>query len=106
MKAEVSRVKSISKSSATPRDCQLLKYSRIFELTGVSDIEDKYDVRFKSNQSYYTLLDEAKVSWKKTQKSNQKKNDELVKTKKIEIEKVLAENRGRDRSWKTCGVYD
>ena len=56
-------------------------------------IEDKYDVRFKSNQSYYTLLDEAKISWKKTQKSNPKKNDELVKTKKIEIEKILAENR-------------
>ena len=57
-------------------------------------IEDKYDVRFKSHQSYYTLLDEAKISWKKTQKSNPKKNDELVKTKKIEIEKILAENRG------------
>ena len=56
-------------------------------------IEDKYDVRFKSNQSYYTLLDEAKISWNKTQKSNPKKNDELVKTKKIEIEKILAENR-------------
>ena len=56
-------------------------------------IEDKYDVRFKSNQSYYTLLDEAKISWKKTQKSHPKKNDELVKTKKIEIEKILAENR-------------
>ena len=56
-------------------------------------IEDKYDVRFKSNQSYYTLLDEAKISWKKTQKSTPKKNDELVKTKKIEIEKILAENR-------------
>jgi transposase len=25
-------------------------------------IEDKYDVRFKSNQRYYTLLDEAKIS--------------------------------------------
>ncbi|WP_445243539.1 MULTISPECIES: winged helix-turn-helix domain-containing protein [unclassified Microcoleus] len=36
-------------------------------------IEDKYDVRFQSNQSYYTLLDEAKISWKKTQKKNQKK---------------------------------
>jgi hypothetical protein len=56
-------------------------------------IEDKYDVCFKSHQSYYTLLDEAKISWKKTQKSNPKKNDELVKTKKIEIEKILAENR-------------
>ena len=56
-------------------------------------IEDKYDVRFKSNQSYYTLLDEAKISWKKTQKKNPKKNHELVKTKKIEIERILAENR-------------
>jgi putative transposase len=36
-------------------------------------IEDKYDVRFKSNQSYYTLLDEAKISWKKTQKKIPKK---------------------------------
>ena len=56
-------------------------------------IEDKYDVRFKSNQSYYTLLDEAKISWKKTQKKNQKKNDELVETKKTEIERILEENR-------------
>ena len=31
-------------------------------------IEDKYDARFKSNQNYYTLLDEAKISWKETQK--------------------------------------
>jgi putative transposase len=41
-------------------------------------IEDKYDVRFKSNQiksnqSYYTLLDEAKISWNTTQKKPQKK---------------------------------
>jgi putative transposase len=56
-------------------------------------IEDKYDVRFKSSQSYYTLLDEAKMSWKKTQKKNPKKNDKLVETKKIEIERRLEENR-------------
>ena len=56
-------------------------------------IEDKYDVRFKSNQSYYTLLDEAKISWKKTQKKNPKKNNELVKTKKRDLEKILEENR-------------
>ena len=31
-------------------------------------IEDKYDVHFKSNQSYYTLLDEAKISWTKVKK--------------------------------------
>jgi putative transposase len=56
-------------------------------------IEDKYDVRFKSSQSYYTLLDEAKISWNKTQKKNPKKNDKLVETKKIEIERILEENR-------------
>jgi putative transposase len=56
-------------------------------------IGDKYDIRFKSNQSYYTLLDEAKISWKKTQKKNQKKNYELVQAKKIEIERILEENR-------------
>lgn len=32
-------------------------------------IEDKYDVRFKSNQSYYTLLDKAKISCQKSQKN-------------------------------------
>jgi transposase len=56
-------------------------------------IEDKYDVRFQSSQSYYTLLDEAKISWKKTQKNNPQKNDKLVETKKIEIERILEENR-------------
>jgi len=34
-----------------------------------------------------------RLAGKKTQKSNQKKNDELVKTKKIEIEKILPKNR-------------
>jgi putative transposase len=46
-------------------------------------IEDNYDVRFPSSQSSYTLLDEAKISWKKTQKKNPKKNAKVVETKKI-----------------------
>ena len=36
-------------------------------------IEDKYDVRFKSNQSYSRLLDEANISGKKSHKKNKKK---------------------------------
>ena len=56
-------------------------------------IEDNYDVRFPSSQSSYTLLDEAKISWKKTQKKNPKKNAKVVETKKIEIERILEENR-------------
>ncbi len=36
----------------------------------------------KSNQSYYSLLKEAEITWKKTQKKNPPQNDELVKAKK------------------------
>ena len=39
------------------------------------------------------MLDEAKISWKKTPKKPPKKNDELVETKKRDIEKILEENR-------------
>lgn len=35
-------------------------------------LEDEYEVVFKSNQSYYNLLSEAGLSWKKTQKRNPK----------------------------------
>lgn len=56
-------------------------------------IEDKYDVCFKSKQSYYKLLDDARISWKKTQKMNPKKDDELVAARKSEIEAILEENR-------------
>jgi putative transposase len=55
-------------------------------------IEDKYDVRFKSNQSDYQLFDEPEISWEKITKII-KKNDQLVEPKKIEIEKILEENR-------------
>ncbi len=44
-------------------------------------IEDKYQVRFASNQSYYDLFQQAGLSWKKTQKRNPKKDPELVEKK-------------------------
>ena len=66
-------------------------------------IEDKYDVRFKSNQSYSTL-DEAKIRWNKNQKNN-KKNYELLEKKDRNRENFGRKQR-RDRSGKTCGVYD
>ena len=52
-------------------------------------IEDKFDVIFESNQSYYDLFKEANISWKKTQKKNPKKDEELVAKKKLEIMKWL-----------------
>ncbi|NER88317.1 MAG: hypothetical protein F6K64_15345 [Moorea sp. SIO3A2] len=37
---------------------------------------------YKSDQSYYSLFKEAKISWKKTQKKNPAKNEDLVEAKK------------------------
>ncbi len=42
-------------------------------------LEDTYKMKFKSRQSYYELFATAGISWKKTQKSNPKKDPELVK---------------------------
>jgi putative transposase len=56
-------------------------------------IEDEYNVIFKSLQSYYDLLNEAGISWKKTQKKNPKKDDDLVLKKKKKIEEILEANR-------------
>jgi putative transposase len=47
-------------------------------------LEDEYKVVFKSKQSYYDLLTEAGLSWKKSQKRNPKTDSELVK-KKLKI---------------------
>jgi len=45
-------------------------------------LQEQYDVFFESNQSYYCLFKESQVSWKKTQKKNSAKSNELVKAKK------------------------
>ncbi len=42
-------------------------------------LEAQYKVIFKSKQSYYDLLSEAGLSWKKSQKRNPKTDPEIVK---------------------------
>ncbi len=49
-------------------------------------LEKEYNLIYSSNQSYYSLLKEAKISWKKTPKKNLAKNDRLGEAKKEEIE--------------------
>lgn len=44
-------------------------------------LEDSYCVVFRSLQSYYELFHSAGISWKKTQKSNPKKDTQLVEKK-------------------------
>jgi putative transposase len=66
-----------------------LDYCRLGDLQGY--LEKEYKIVFSSNQSYYALFKEAKISWKKSQKKNPSKDEELVKEKKKEIKKKLEE---------------
>jgi len=45
----------------------------------VTYLEQEFGVIYKSKQSYYELFDRAKISWKKTPKTNPKFDKELVK---------------------------
>jgi putative transposase len=63
------------------------EYLRLSDLK--NHLEREYDIIYKSNQSYYALLSEANISWKKTQKKNPAKNEELVSAKKKEISEKL-----------------
>ncbi|MGL6281926.1 MAG: IS630 family transposase, partial [Microcoleaceae cyanobacterium] len=54
-------------------------------------LREEYNITFESEQSYYSLLKEAKISWKKTQKYNPKKDEELIEAKKKEIKEKLSD---------------
>lgn len=57
-----------------------LKAKKTWDLDELVEyVEENYQVRYKSKQSYYSLFADAKITWKKSQKVNQKKNEELVK---------------------------
>lgn len=58
-------------------------------------VQQEYDVVFDSKQSYYSLFEEAGISWKKTQKRNPKKDPELVKKKRQEITDWLEAHRAQ-----------
>jgi transposase len=59
----------------------------------INHVEDKYDVVYKSKQSYYDLFEQARISWKRTQKVNPKFDEDLVKKKRIEINEFLAKHK-------------
>lgn len=58
---------------------QTKNYWNLAELQG--HIQNEYDVVFDSKQSYYTLFEQAGISWKKTQKRNPKEDPALVQKK-------------------------
>jgi transposase len=61
----------------------------------VDHIQTVYGVEFKSPQSYYTLLAEARVTWKRAQSQHPAKDPERIASKKKEIEGLLMKHRDR-----------
>ena len=55
----------------------------------VDHIRTMYGVEFKSRQSYYILLAEAKITWKRAQSQNPAKDPERIAAKKKDIEALL-----------------
>jgi putative transposase len=51
------------------------------------EVEGTYGVCYRSKQSYYALLAEARISWKKTQKRNPQSDPEQILAKRAEIQK-------------------
>lgn len=63
-----------------------LQQKNYWQLTELkTHIEVSYGVKFASLQSYYSLFSRAGISWKKTQKSNPRKNLDLVSQKKLKL---------------------
>jgi putative transposase len=79
------------------------EYWHLDELVNYVFIE--YGVTYKSKQSYYDIFKSANISWKRTQKSNPKFNEELVKKKTEEINDVLAKNQAEIESGRTVVLF-
>jgi hypothetical protein len=50
---------------------------------------DQFEVAFKSQASYYSLLKESKISWRKAQPKNPLQDPEMVKKKNQEIQDII-----------------
>ena len=65
---------------------KVIQWLREKEYLRLSDLklylQKEYKVIFESEQSYYNLFKEAGISWKKTQKNNPARNEQLVEAKK------------------------
>jgi putative transposase len=65
---------------------EVLAWMQTKEIWELSEVEyhlaDSYDVAYESKQSYYDLMEEGGLSWKKTSAVNPKKDPEVVAVKK------------------------
>jgi putative transposase len=61
----------------------------------INHLEDKYDVVYKSKQSYYELFEQGRISWKRSQKVNPKFDEELVKKREKRLTNFWLNTRQR-----------
>lgn len=74
------------KSAEKVKVIQWLKEQDYLRLSDLKNhLENEYNVVFESDQSYYSLFKAAQISWKKTQKKNPARNDDLVEAKKKKL---------------------
>lgn len=65
-----------------------------FDLKELVDlIEERYGVVYQSRQSYYDLLDEARITWHRTEAVNPKRDEAQILLKREEIQKKLEERQ-------------
>ena len=67
-------------------------------------VDEQYDVVCTSKQSYYDLLHEAHISWKKTEKSNPARDEATVLAKREALKKTECPSRG-DRVGRPGGIH-
>jgi transposase len=72
---------------------QWLSNKKNWDLSELSNhIAERYQIEFQSKTSYYQLFKAAGISWKKSQKKNPKRDEELVKKKHQEICQILEQH--------------
>ncbi len=92
-----------SKSYLTPAQmAEIQAWLILPKNRNISELErhliEQYDVVFKSQESYYQILKESKLSWQKGNKENPRKDPELIDKRNQEIAEKLSKVRGEIES--------
>ena len=73
-----------------------------FDLKELMDlIEERYGVVYQSKQSYYDLLDEARITWHRTEAVNPQRDGAKILLRREEIQRKLEENKAEIISGQT-----
>lgn len=73
-----------------------------FDLKELVDlIEERYGVVYQSKQSYYDLLDEASITWHRTEAVNPQRDEAQILLRREEIQQKLEENKAEIISGQT-----